>query len=138
MPTREVLASFWRDWDQLSPKQQREFRDAVAQFIANLAEDKQGFHPRLRVKRVQGHPGIWEMTWAYDGRATSKSLYSNRSCRTAIPALPTAIRKARLLLIGGARSRETIQASVRSSFTSHMSTDARVPGVSEGSIALNT
>jgi mRNA-degrading endonuclease YafQ of YafQ-DinJ toxin-antitoxin module len=70
MPTREVLASFWRDWDQLSPKQQREFRAAVTQFIANLADDKQGFHPRLRVKRVQGHPGIWEMTWAYDGRAT--------------------------------------------------------------------
>lgn len=20
--------------------------------------------------RVQGHPGVWEMTWAYDGRAT--------------------------------------------------------------------
>ena len=58
MPTRDVLASFWRDWDQLSPKQQREFRTAVAQFIANLAEDKQGFHPRLRVKRVQGHPGV--------------------------------------------------------------------------------
>jgi hypothetical protein len=54
MPTREVLASFWRDWDQLSPKQQRDFRDAVAQFIGNLAEDKQDFHPRLRVKRVQG------------------------------------------------------------------------------------
>jgi hypothetical protein len=70
MPTREVLASFWRDWDRLSPKQQREFRAAVAQFIADLAEGKQGFHPRLRVKRVQGHPGIWEMTWAYDGRAT--------------------------------------------------------------------
>lgn len=39
MPTRDVLASFWRDWDQLSPKQQREFRAAVVQFIANLAED---------------------------------------------------------------------------------------------------
>lgn len=73
MPTRDVLASFWRDWDQLSPKQQREFREAVAQFIANLADDKQGFHPRLRVKRVQGHPRIWEMTWAYDGRATSST-----------------------------------------------------------------
>jgi hypothetical protein len=24
----------------------------------------------LRVKRVQGHPGVWEMTWAPDGRAT--------------------------------------------------------------------
>lgn len=54
------------------------------------------------------------------------------------PALPTAIQKARLLMIGSAQSRKTIQVSVRSSFTSHMSTDARVPGVSEGSIALNT
>jgi hypothetical protein len=24
----------------------------------------------LRVKWVQGHPGIWEMTWAGDGRTT--------------------------------------------------------------------
>jgi hypothetical protein len=43
---------------------------AVAQFIADLADGGQGFHPRLRVKRVQGHPGVWEMTWAPDGRAT--------------------------------------------------------------------
>lgn len=70
MPTREILASFWRDWDRLNSKQQREFRTAVAQFIADLAESKQGFHPNLRVKRVQGHLGVWEMTWAYDGRAT--------------------------------------------------------------------
>jgi hypothetical protein len=70
MPTRDVLASFWRDWDKLTPQQQRAFREAVAQFIADLANGGQGFHPRLRVKRVQGHPGVWEMTWAYDGRAT--------------------------------------------------------------------
>ncbi len=48
MPTREVLASFWRDWDRLTPQQQRAFREAL----------------------VQGHPGVWEMTWALDGRAT--------------------------------------------------------------------
>lgn len=70
MPTREVLASFWRDWDRLTPQQQRAFREAVAQFIADPSGDDQSFHPRLRVKRVQGHPGVWEMTWAYDGRAT--------------------------------------------------------------------
>jgi hypothetical protein len=70
MPTREVLASFWRDWDRLTPQQQRAFRAAVAQFIADLSRSEQGFHPRLHVKRVQGHPGVWEMTWAYDGRAT--------------------------------------------------------------------
>jgi len=41
---------------------------------------------------------------------------------------------------GSAKAPETeaAQASVRSSFTSHMSTDARLPGVSDGSIALNT
>jgi hypothetical protein len=37
MPTRDVLASFWRDWDRLTPQQQRAFRKAVAQFIADLA-----------------------------------------------------------------------------------------------------
>lgn len=70
MPTRDVLASFWRDWDRLTPRQQRAFREAVAQFIADLGGDGQNFHPSLRVKRVKGHPGVWEMTWAYDGRAT--------------------------------------------------------------------
>jgi hypothetical protein len=70
MPTREVLASFWRDWERLTPQQQRAFRQAVAQFIADLADDGRGFRPRLRVKRVQGHPRVWEMTWAPDGRAT--------------------------------------------------------------------
>jgi hypothetical protein len=63
MPRREILASFWRDWDRLTPQQQRAFRRAVAQFIANLSSGGQGFHPRLRVKRVQVHPGLWEMTW---------------------------------------------------------------------------
>jgi len=70
MPTRDVLASFWRDWDRLTPQQQRAFRHAVAQFIADLAGGSQGFHPRLRVKLVQGYPGVWEMSWAPDGRAT--------------------------------------------------------------------
>lgn len=70
MPTREVLASFWRDWDRLTPQQQRAFLAALKQFIADLKEPEKGFHPRLRVKRMQGHPGVWEMSWAPDGRAT--------------------------------------------------------------------
>jgi hypothetical protein len=69
MPTREVLASFWRDWDRLTPQQQRRFREAVTAFVADLKRGR-GFRPGLRVKRVQGRPGIWEMTWAPDGRAT--------------------------------------------------------------------
>jgi len=28
------------------------------------------FDPRLRLKRVHGHSGVWELTWAPDGRAT--------------------------------------------------------------------
>ncbi|HEY4810432.1 MAG TPA: hypothetical protein VIH71_05170 [Solirubrobacteraceae bacterium] len=67
MPTREVLASFWRDWDRLTPQQQQAFREALVQFIA---DGGQSFHPRLRVKRGQVHPGVWEMTWAPDDRAT--------------------------------------------------------------------
>jgi hypothetical protein len=70
MPTREALASFWRDWDRLTPQQQRMFRHAVAQFVTDLAAGGQSFRPSLRVKRVQGHPRVWEMTWAPDGRAT--------------------------------------------------------------------
>lgn len=70
MPTRRVLPSFRRDWQGLTPKQQRQFLAALRQFIADLKGDEPRFHPRLRVKRMQGHPGIWEMSWAPDGRAT--------------------------------------------------------------------
>jgi hypothetical protein len=31
---------------------------------------KRPFRPCLRIKGVQGHPNIFEMTWADDGRAT--------------------------------------------------------------------
>ena len=43
---------------------------AGEKFIADLAAPETGFHPSLRVKRMQGHRGIWEMSWAPDGRAT--------------------------------------------------------------------
>jgi mRNA-degrading endonuclease YafQ of YafQ-DinJ toxin-antitoxin module len=70
MPTRSVLASFFRDWQNLTPHQQRQFLAALKQFISDLGATEPGFHPRLRVKRMQGHRDIWEMTWAPDGRAT--------------------------------------------------------------------
>ena len=68
MPTYEVSASFWRDWRNLTPQQQLAFMRALGQFIADLRGGT--FRPGLRVKRVQRYPGIWEMTWAADGRAT--------------------------------------------------------------------
>jgi hypothetical protein len=68
MPTRDVLASFWRDWGEVAPKQQREFRKALGKFIADWRTGR--FHAGLRVKHVQGTDGIFELTWANDGRAT--------------------------------------------------------------------
>jgi hypothetical protein len=70
MPTRSALASFFRDWQSLTPQQQRQFLTALKLFIADLAAPETGFHPSLRVKRMQGHRFIWEMSWAPDGRAT--------------------------------------------------------------------
>jgi hypothetical protein len=69
MPTYDVLSSFWRDWDDLSPQRQRVCRAAVDKFVADLAGGGQ-FRKGLRVKGVQGARGIFEMTWADDGRLT--------------------------------------------------------------------
>lgn len=69
MPTREVLASFWGDWDRLSAEDQRAFRAAVEKFVEDLRAG-QGLRKGLRVKGVQGARGIYELSWAPDGRAT--------------------------------------------------------------------
>ena len=68
MPTYDVLASFWRDWRNLTPDQQHAFKQAVQQFIADLRT--RTLRPSLRINRVQGTSGVWELTWAADGRAT--------------------------------------------------------------------
>ena len=39
-------------------------------FIAALRATPPEFAPALRVKRLQGSPGVWEVTFAPDGRAT--------------------------------------------------------------------
>lgn len=38
--------------------------------VEALRADPSELPPNLRVKRVQGHDGIWELTWAADRRAT--------------------------------------------------------------------
>ena len=40
---------------------------AVSKFIEGLRAGK--YQKSLRIKRLQGHEGVWEMTWAGDGRA---------------------------------------------------------------------
>ena len=68
MPTYERLPRFDRDWEALDTSQQIRFRDAVARFVEDLEAGV--FRPGLRVKGVAGAAGVFEMTWAPDGRAT--------------------------------------------------------------------
>ena len=74
MPTHEESKAFLRDLQRLTPAQRDRFRSALRRFIDDLwameAGEKSGFRSGLRVKRVQGTPDIYEMTWAPNGRAT--------------------------------------------------------------------
>jgi hypothetical protein len=69
LPTYAWLARFAADFDSLSPEQQAAFLIAVTQFVVDLRRGKR-FRKGLRVKGVKGAAGIFEMTWADDGRAT--------------------------------------------------------------------
>ena len=69
MPTNAWLARFAADFDSLSPGQQAAFLGAVSQFVDDLGSGRR-FRKGLRVKGVQGASGVFEMTWAGDGRAT--------------------------------------------------------------------
>ena len=72
------LAAFASDWARLSTAERRMFEEVVRrQFhpaCQRFREEPATPWPRsLRVKRVAGAPGVWEMTWSSadpDGRAT--------------------------------------------------------------------
>ncbi|MFC0107937.1 hypothetical protein [Kibdelosporangium aridum] len=69
MPTYERHARFDRDFQKLTHDQRKQFKTVlVEQFIPCLKTRE--FPPALRIKRVQCTRGVWEMTWAPDGRAT--------------------------------------------------------------------
>jgi hypothetical protein len=68
LPTYERSPQFVDDYATLSPEQQRAFRVAVEKFVADLRR-AEGFRPGLRVKGIKGSPGMFELTWAPDGRA---------------------------------------------------------------------
>lgn len=70
MPTYDVTERFWKDLADLDPLDRPRFRRAVAQFVEDLASESRQPRPGLRVKGVQGAKGVFEMTWAPDGRAT--------------------------------------------------------------------
>lgn len=69
MPTFEWQERFTRDLARLNADQRAAFQEAVRHFVEDLKQGN-GFRAGLRVKGVQGRPGVWEMTWAGDGRAT--------------------------------------------------------------------
>ena len=68
MPTYARTQRFMRDHARLTAEQKQAFRQAVDGFVEALRTGV----PRsgLRISGVQGAPGIFEMTWAPDGRAT--------------------------------------------------------------------
>jgi hypothetical protein len=68
LPTYERSPQFVQDYDNLSPEQRRAFRVAVEKFVADLRSGR-AFRPGLRVKGVRGSRGMFELTWAPDGRA---------------------------------------------------------------------
>lgn len=68
MPTYERTARFDRDFAAHTAAQRRRFRRAVAKFVVDLRTGS--FRKSLRVRGIEGAPGIFEMTWAPDGRAT--------------------------------------------------------------------
>jgi len=74
----DELRSFVRDWVRLSGEERvrflevlrNDFQPACERFARNPATP---WPRRMRVRRVQGIPGVWEMTWSFagpDGRAT--------------------------------------------------------------------
>ena len=66
--------TFKRDYDKLPRRDKQRFQVAVRAFVEDLEAIenrlKNHFRRGLRVNRVQGHEGVWKMTWASDGRAT--------------------------------------------------------------------
>lgn len=68
MPTYEALARFRQDYKRLTKEQQDAFNIAVAKFVGDLKRGR--LRAGLRIKPVRIAPGVYEMTWAPDGRAT--------------------------------------------------------------------
>jgi hypothetical protein len=68
VPTWERTARFDRDLNALGDDERERFRRVVGRFVEDL--DSGRFRAGLRVKGVAGIRGVYEMTWAADGRAT--------------------------------------------------------------------
>lgn len=72
----QTTPSFDTDFKNLKQGEQDLFRAALAAFVSaaerRAADPAARWPKRLRVRSVEGAPGIWEMTWSFsgpDGRA---------------------------------------------------------------------
>ena len=78
----QVARSFEGDWRRLSEAERDRFRRVVREDFHPACERRRvdpaaPWPRRLRVRSVEGAPGIWEMTWSFsgpDGRATFESI----------------------------------------------------------------
>ena len=68
VPTYEAVDRFLRDWADLTPEQREAFHRMRRKFVTDL---KSGGPLRagLRVRQLESAPGVFEITWAPDGRA---------------------------------------------------------------------
>ena len=79
MPTYERSPEFIELYQRLTAEQKALFRTAVKKFRDGLGRC-QGFRKGLSIKGLKGAPGMFELTWAPDGRAVfsfGKSLRQN-------------------------------------------------------------
>ncbi|HSW41024.1 MAG TPA: hypothetical protein VLM76_00750 [Patescibacteria group bacterium] len=73
----EVLDSFRADYGRLSQADRKRLKKILPAFVAACerfgTDPSMSWPSALRVKNVEGAPGIFEMTWSFsgpDGRAT--------------------------------------------------------------------
>lgn len=69
MPTHDEEHRFLQDYARLTQAERLLFATAYKKMVADLRAGR-SFRPGLRVKGVQAHAGVFEMTWAGNGRAT--------------------------------------------------------------------
>jgi hypothetical protein len=69
MPAYDAEQRFLQDYARLTSQQKVLFGAAFKKMVADLKAGS-GFRKGLRIKGVHGHLGVFEMTWASDGRAT--------------------------------------------------------------------
>ena len=74
----QLTPAFESDWARLSPDERARFREVITRQFHPACERRRAdpaarWPKALRVRDVEGAPGIWEMTWSFagpDGRAT--------------------------------------------------------------------